>query len=199
MREQLGEAHARRRERGDPQAPLGRRTCRSSIVTKDAEGLKKQLVADAFSTITYDGEKPQELLDEDKVIGATKLGITPGTRSGSRPWTTSSHAERSGDARRDVLRRRGRPPARRRAGHGTGPADLFPVRRPPGHGLERVARVVDRPEDAPVVPRERRPGPRACTGAGSDARPRPFATPRRPARPRPSPPRPPRPAPPWGA
>ena len=45
------------------------------IVTKDAEGLKEKLVTDAFSPITYDGEKPKELLDEDKVIGASKLGI----------------------------------------------------------------------------------------------------------------------------
>lgn len=47
------------------------------IITKDAEGLKKQLLADAFSPIKYDGEKPQELLDEDKVIGARKLNIAP--------------------------------------------------------------------------------------------------------------------------
>jgi len=35
------------------------------------------LLADAFSPIKYDGEKPQSLLDEDKVIGARKLGIRP--------------------------------------------------------------------------------------------------------------------------
>jgi zinc protease len=45
------------------------------IITKDAAGLKNQLVADAFSSITYDSEKPKEILDEDKVIGARKLGI----------------------------------------------------------------------------------------------------------------------------
>src|SRR5664280_513578 len=45
------------------------------MITKDAEGLKEKLVSDAFSPITYDGEKPKELLDEDKVIGARKLGI----------------------------------------------------------------------------------------------------------------------------
>ncbi len=45
------------------------------IVTKDAEGLKDALVSDAFSPITYDGEKPKALLDEDKVIGAMKLGV----------------------------------------------------------------------------------------------------------------------------
>jgi len=45
------------------------------IVTKDAEDLKKRLISDEFSPIKYDGEKPKELLDEDKVIGALKLNI----------------------------------------------------------------------------------------------------------------------------
>ena len=45
------------------------------IITKDAAGLKQALVSDAFSPIKYDGEKPQALLDEDKVIGALKLDI----------------------------------------------------------------------------------------------------------------------------
>jgi zinc protease len=45
------------------------------MITKDAEGLKQQLVGDAVSTIKYESEKPQALLDEDKVIGAMKLGI----------------------------------------------------------------------------------------------------------------------------
>jgi len=47
------------------------------VITKDAETLKDALVSDAFSPITYDGEKPKELLDEDKVVGALKLGIRP--------------------------------------------------------------------------------------------------------------------------
>ncbi|MGA7613915.1 MAG: pitrilysin family protein [Thermoanaerobaculia bacterium] len=47
------------------------------IITKDAEGLKQKLVSDEISPIHYDAEKPQSLLDEDKVIGAMKLGITP--------------------------------------------------------------------------------------------------------------------------
>ncbi|MGH9364382.1 MAG: M16 family metallopeptidase, partial [Thermoanaerobaculia bacterium] len=47
------------------------------IVTKDAKGLADQLVADDFSPITYDASKPKELLDEDKIIGARKLGIKP--------------------------------------------------------------------------------------------------------------------------
>jgi zinc protease len=45
------------------------------IITKDADGLKQKLVTDEVSTIKYEGEKPKALLDEDKVIGATKLGI----------------------------------------------------------------------------------------------------------------------------
>jgi zinc protease len=45
------------------------------IIAKDAAGLKQALVSDAFSPITYDGEKPRPLLDEDRVIGALKLNI----------------------------------------------------------------------------------------------------------------------------
>jgi zinc protease len=46
-------------------------------ITKDAAGLKQALVSDAFSPIQYDGEKPKALLDEDKIVGALKLSITP--------------------------------------------------------------------------------------------------------------------------
>ncbi len=49
------------------------------IITKDAEGLKQKLASDAPSVVKYDAEKPPALLDEDKVIGAMKLGI-PGER-----------------------------------------------------------------------------------------------------------------------
>jgi zinc protease len=45
------------------------------MITKDAEGLKQQLVSDEVSTVKYEAEKPQALLDEDKVIGAMQLGI----------------------------------------------------------------------------------------------------------------------------
>jgi len=45
------------------------------IVTKDAAGLRERLVADAFSPIQYDADKPKELLDEDKAIGARKLAV----------------------------------------------------------------------------------------------------------------------------
>jgi zinc protease len=47
------------------------------IITKDASGLKDALVAEGFSPIKYDADKPADLLAEDKVIGARKLGITP--------------------------------------------------------------------------------------------------------------------------
>jgi zinc protease len=45
------------------------------MITEDAQGLKKRLVADTVSMVTYDGEKPKELLDEDKLIGSMKLNI----------------------------------------------------------------------------------------------------------------------------
>jgi zinc protease len=45
------------------------------IITKDAEDLKRRLVSDEFSPITYDAEKPAALLAEDKLIGARKLNI----------------------------------------------------------------------------------------------------------------------------
>ncbi|HZK77838.1 MAG TPA: pitrilysin family protein, partial [Gemmatimonadaceae bacterium] len=47
------------------------------IITKDAAGLRDALLADSFSPIKYDGEKPKSLLDEDKVIGARKFNLTP--------------------------------------------------------------------------------------------------------------------------
>ncbi len=46
-------------------------------ITKDAQGLRQALVSDAFSPITYDGEKPKALLDEDQVVGALKLNVDP--------------------------------------------------------------------------------------------------------------------------
>ena len=45
-------------------------------ITKDAEGLKNQLVSDAPSSIQYDAPKP-ELAEEDAVIGNLKLNIKP--------------------------------------------------------------------------------------------------------------------------
>jgi len=46
------------------------------IITKDAEGLRDTLLKDEVSSIKYDAPKP-ELAEEDKVIGAYKLGIKP--------------------------------------------------------------------------------------------------------------------------
>jgi zinc protease len=46
-------------------------------VTKDAEGLKQQLLSDAPSSIAYDSQKSPDLLEEDQRIGARKLGISP--------------------------------------------------------------------------------------------------------------------------
>jgi zinc protease len=45
------------------------------VITKDAAGLRDALLGDAPSTIKYEAEKPKELLEEDAVIGAMKLGI----------------------------------------------------------------------------------------------------------------------------
>ncbi|MEP6919136.1 MAG: insulinase family protein, partial [Acidobacteriota bacterium] len=54
---------------------LSARDVSAVIITKDAAGLKQALVSDGFSAIQYDGEKPPELLAEDKAIGALKLNI----------------------------------------------------------------------------------------------------------------------------
>ncbi len=45
------------------------------VVTKDAKGLAEALVADGPSTMTYEAEKPAALLEEDRRIGALRLGI----------------------------------------------------------------------------------------------------------------------------
>ncbi len=47
------------------------------IVTKDAKGLRDQLLSGAFSPIPYDAEKPTDLLEEDRMIGAMKLNLRP--------------------------------------------------------------------------------------------------------------------------
>jgi zinc protease len=46
------------------------------FITKDAEGLRDQLLKDAPSSITYDAPKPQ-LAEEDRIIGSYKLNIKP--------------------------------------------------------------------------------------------------------------------------
>ena len=45
------------------------------IVTKDAKALARRALADDASTVKYEAEKPAALLEEDRAIGATRLGI----------------------------------------------------------------------------------------------------------------------------
>lgn len=47
------------------------------MITKDAQGLKETLLKDDVSVMKYEAAKPDELLEEDKVIGAMKLNIQP--------------------------------------------------------------------------------------------------------------------------
>jgi zinc protease len=47
------------------------------FVTKDAKALADALLSDAPSSVAYDAEKPAALLEEDRRIGAVKLGIRP--------------------------------------------------------------------------------------------------------------------------
>ena len=46
-----------------------------AMVTRDAVGLKSQLVSDVPSSIEYASEKPAELLAEDELVGARQLNI----------------------------------------------------------------------------------------------------------------------------
>ena len=131
MREQLGKLTRDDVNRGASASTSRPETSRSSSSRRTRKGLKDKLVADAFSPIKYDGEKPQELLDEDKVIGARKLGypenvrITPveeviravadarcvgagerGERLAEDPAPGSSALTRDADARSDLQYRR---------------------------------------------------------------------------------------------
>jgi zinc protease len=47
------------------------------VVTKDAEALRKLLLADEPSSIVYSAPKPADLLAEDARVGARKLGLIP--------------------------------------------------------------------------------------------------------------------------
>jgi zinc protease len=47
------------------------------IITKDAAGLRDQLLKDELSTIAYDSPKPADIVDEDKIIGVYKLNLKP--------------------------------------------------------------------------------------------------------------------------
>lgn len=46
------------------------------MVASDAAGLTEQLLSPEPATITYDGEKPAELLEEDRLVGAFPLPLT---------------------------------------------------------------------------------------------------------------------------
>ena len=46
------------------------------FITRDAEDLRSRLVSDQTSTMTYDADLPQEVLDEDKVISDMPLGFS---------------------------------------------------------------------------------------------------------------------------
>jgi len=47
------------------------------VVTKDAAGLRQVLLAGTPSTVKYDAPKPDDVLAEDKVIGALELHLRP--------------------------------------------------------------------------------------------------------------------------
>ncbi len=46
------------------------------MISADAAGLRNELLSGAFTPISYNAPKPQEVLDEDQVIGARSLGLT---------------------------------------------------------------------------------------------------------------------------
>ncbi len=48
------------------------------MIAPDADGLRQALVSDAPSTLTYDAPMPAELVTEDRLIGARRLGIAEG-------------------------------------------------------------------------------------------------------------------------
>jgi zinc protease len=56
---------------------LSARNLQVVFIAKDAEGLKRDLVADTMAAMKYESPKPQALLDEDRVIAGMKLGIAP--------------------------------------------------------------------------------------------------------------------------
>ncbi len=47
------------------------------MITHDAAGLRKELLADTFTSITYDAAKPADILAEDQIIGDRKLHLRP--------------------------------------------------------------------------------------------------------------------------
>jgi zinc protease len=45
------------------------------VITKDAAGLRDALVSNAPATIAYDARKPEDVLAEDREVGAYRLGL----------------------------------------------------------------------------------------------------------------------------
>jgi len=48
------------------------------MIASNAEALKAELLSREPATISYDGDKPDELLAEDRIVGAYDLGLSPG-------------------------------------------------------------------------------------------------------------------------
>jgi zinc protease len=46
------------------------------FVSKDTKDLRDRLVSNRASPISYDADKPQKLLDEDKLISTVPLGLS---------------------------------------------------------------------------------------------------------------------------
>lgn len=57
---------------------LNARNIKAVFITIDAKGLKNALVNNLPSPITYESEKPAEILEEDKLISSYPLSVKPG-------------------------------------------------------------------------------------------------------------------------
>ena len=65
------------REQGHPEAPSSRETSEIVVVAKDCEALRKKLIANEPSPMTYNSPKPKEITDEDEVVGRFKIDVAP--------------------------------------------------------------------------------------------------------------------------
>lgn len=57
---------------------LSSQTMHVAIITKDAEGLKEKILSGAASPMSYDAEKPQDLLDEDQMLATYPFEVKAG-------------------------------------------------------------------------------------------------------------------------
>ena len=76
MREQLGKLTLDEVNRAIRQY-LKSDAMRIAIVTKDGAGLRDAILSNKPSPITYNSPKPKEITDEDKIIEAYKINVTP--------------------------------------------------------------------------------------------------------------------------